>query len=306
MKRETYRHPKTYDLAARLQVDRPAALGRLELLWDYTGDVAPQGDIGKWPNAAIAAACDWSGNPDQFVEALVDAGWLDKVDEYRLVVHDWPDHCQEWVRKKLKRSRLAFLVYYAERKTDAGETPAGEDGADASEVATVSRQYPDRGETAAGPCLDVFRPIPSNPNPSEPNPSHGFGSDGVGVTPKTAPVAWDEPCRMASALCRELGQLPDGPSIATYSGGVRCLKAETPEDRAFILRLCVRIHQGVIPAKWLADATKSTLKAKPREPWTYLIRCIENMAAKAKPRIDLAKTLDAIAVPDHLLQPRPP
>ena len=95
MKRETLRHPKTFALMHLLGCSRPEALGYLTILWDYTGDIAIQGDIGKWPNAVIAQACDWNGDPDEFVGSLIESGWLDEVDSpARLIIHDWPAHCE--------------------------------------------------------------------------------------------------------------------------------------------------------------------------------------------------------------------
>jgi hypothetical protein len=145
MKREAYRHPKLFDLAAKLGISRAAAIGHLELLWDWTGDVAPQGDIGKWPDTAIAGAADWTGDPSSFVDALVSARWLDRSNDFRLVIHDWPDHCQEWIRKKLFRSKSGFCPHYGQTNN--------------ADSAPVSRQ-----------CLDsvaTFAP-PSNPSLSNP------------------------------------------------------------------------------------------------------------------------------------------
>ena len=51
-------HPKTLDLAARLNVELPTVIGHLELLWAFTGKKASQGGIGKWPDGAIARARD--------------------------------------------------------------------------------------------------------------------------------------------------------------------------------------------------------------------------------------------------------
>jgi hypothetical protein len=137
MKRETIRHPKTYELAARLGCDRPAALGYLTLLWDFCGEVAPAGDIGKWGDSAIAKACDWNGEPSAFVCALVESRWLDSVQTpSRLIVHDWSQHCEAWVKKKLARARLTF----------------------------VSGQCPDSVRTTD----TLSYPIQSNPNPSNP------------------------------------------------------------------------------------------------------------------------------------------
>jgi hypothetical protein len=112
VKRETIRHPKTYDLAARLSCSRANALGYLTLLWDFTGEQAPQGDVGKWGDGAIARACDFEGDAELFVKALVDAKWVDRSDKHRLVIHDWPDHCEDWVRKKLARMKQRFLDCY--------------------------------------------------------------------------------------------------------------------------------------------------------------------------------------------------
>lgn len=139
MKRETLRHPKLYELAACLGCDRPTALGYLALLWDYTGEVAPQGDIGKWTDGAIAMACDWSGEPAHFIDALVLNRWLDRSEPHRLMIHDWPDHCEQWVKKKLDRAEQQFLAEYS--------------------------PCPDGGRTLAA----LSNPIQSEPIQSEPN-----------------------------------------------------------------------------------------------------------------------------------------
>ncbi len=122
MKRETLRHPKTLDLAARLGVDRPTALGILTLLWDFTAEIAIQGDVGKWPNGAIARACDYMGDHDAFIRNLIDARWLDEHPEHRLIIHDWPDHCERWVKAKLKALELNFLSCYGSIGKSTGPT----------------------------------------------------------------------------------------------------------------------------------------------------------------------------------------
>lgn len=108
MKRETPRHPKTYDLMARLQCARPTALGYLELLWHFTAEVSIDGSVGRWPDGAIARACDWNEEPSDFVNALVAAGWLDRDPTHRLLVHDWEEHCQRWVKLKLTKLGQEF------------------------------------------------------------------------------------------------------------------------------------------------------------------------------------------------------
>lgn len=108
MKLDALDHPKTHALTALLDISRPTAIGHLELLWAFTGKNAPQGNIGKWPDGAIARACDWIGPPDQFINALVEARFLDRDDVSRVSVHDWHEHAPGWVRAKLNGLKLDF------------------------------------------------------------------------------------------------------------------------------------------------------------------------------------------------------
>ena len=102
MKLDALDHPKLYDLAARLGVPRPTAIGHLELLWAFTARYASEGDVGRHPVGAIARACDWMGEPQAFVDALVAAGWLDAGEV--LTIHDWHDHRPRWVASKVVRA----------------------------------------------------------------------------------------------------------------------------------------------------------------------------------------------------------
>lgn len=94
-----------HDLSERIAMPLFAAVGILEAIWHYSGDFAPRGDVGRASNAAISRAIDWRKKPELLVDSLVDAKWLDRSEEHRLIVHDWPDHAQEWVKKKLMRSK---------------------------------------------------------------------------------------------------------------------------------------------------------------------------------------------------------
>lgn len=109
MKRGCIEHPKVFDLCERLRIRRPMAVGYLEMLWHFTAKYAPQGDIGKYSDTRIEAALDWSGRPGKLVEALTAARWLDRHSECRLVIHDWHEHADDSVRKRLSRGGLQFL-----------------------------------------------------------------------------------------------------------------------------------------------------------------------------------------------------
>ena len=203
MKRETLRHPKIYDFASRLDVSRSDALGKLILLWDYTGEVALQGDIGKWPNGAIARACDWEGDPDKFIGSLIDSGWLDEDDGHRLLIHDWPDHCETWVRKKLERAKLDFCPVYDRVPgltvhNSTGVPPARHRSATGVQDDDTGPPTDDNGV----PSDRLSEPNPTEPNQSEPNrtevapPSNDSEANG---TANQSPVVFMYPTNGAPA-----------------------------------------------------------------------------------------------------------
>jgi hypothetical protein len=125
LKLDALDHPKTHDFVSRLHISRPTAIGHLELLWAFTGKNAPQGDLGKWPDGAIASACEWAGDPSVFIAALVDARFLDRDSAHRLRVHDWHEHAPGWVRAKLKGMRKEFVIPSTtkKRRTPRGSAP---------------------------------------------------------------------------------------------------------------------------------------------------------------------------------------
>jgi hypothetical protein len=141
MKRPTLKHPKTYALMRALKINRREALGLLTLLWDWTGEYAPDGNIGRYPDTIIATACDWPAKDSRrLIAALVNTGWVDRArpqkrvkarescaeprqngaessrngaessrnvtetcQDPRLLIHDWFHHCEQWAKKRLHR-----------------------------------------------------------------------------------------------------------------------------------------------------------------------------------------------------------
>ena len=97
---------KFLKLQRRLGESKRGVVGLLDLLWLATAKNCPSGNIGQFDNEEIAIMLDWGGDPDALVDALVDCKWVDRCDEYRLVVHDWLDHCPMYVRGNLEKKRL--------------------------------------------------------------------------------------------------------------------------------------------------------------------------------------------------------
>jgi hypothetical protein len=144
-------HPKTFDFAARLQVSRPTAIGHLELLWAFTGKQSSQGNVGKWPDGAIARACDWMGDPNTFISALIESGFLDRDDGFRLTVHDWSHHAPGWVRAKLKKLGLSFVGSSEATSEGSSDEDADDDQEGSSEPSILVKGSEEKGSVRAPP-----------------------------------------------------------------------------------------------------------------------------------------------------------
>ena len=144
MKRGTPRHPKTLALAKAANISVPTAVGYLELLWHFTAEYAPQGDIGRYDVKYIEASILWKGPHGKLIEAMRRVGWIDPppsgewsdltrsnsgvTTEEVLTIHDWADHCDEATRKRLQRAHLSFV--------EVGEKVTGQRRLSRARVAT--------------------------------------------------------------------------------------------------------------------------------------------------------------------------
>ena len=110
---EMARHPKTRRVAVRLGISKAAVIGHLHLLWWWTLDFAPDGDLSGFDAEEVAAVAEWEGDAEQFLQALLDTGWLDEGRR----VHNWGDYAgrlvtaREGIRERQRRCR--------EKKRDA-------------------------------------------------------------------------------------------------------------------------------------------------------------------------------------------
>lgn len=148
-----------------LQVPLYEAVGVLETLWIITVINARQGDIGRLTDEEVAMEIGWTKTgPTEFVEALVRTGWIDRDGDvwapgegWRLIVHDWPDHCPNWVKGNLRSRDLPFVAIgggYSPVPKAKGKEP----GAKASGTkphATKPNQTKPVSETPTGSHLQV-------------------------------------------------------------------------------------------------------------------------------------------------------
>lgn len=109
MKKETVNLLKFKKLQAMAGLSLWEATGVLQALWMFAARETPQGDIGRFSNEDIAYGIEFPlERIDRVVEVLVATRWLDASEAHRLVVHDWPDHCEDAVKMRLVRAGLPF------------------------------------------------------------------------------------------------------------------------------------------------------------------------------------------------------
>jgi len=146
-------HPKVKQLRRRLG---DAAAFSLVCLWGYTAEQGPDGSIRNDPEF-IATAAEWSGDPEAFVNALIECGLLDRKGR-SLLVHNWAIR-NPFAASFEKRStqareanRIRWEREHQERMRQPSEPESGSDT-----VGTIS-------DSGSAP------PLPSS-SPPIPNPS---------------------------------------------------------------------------------------------------------------------------------------
>jgi len=87
-------------LCTLLNIDDLRAVGLLHFLWWWALDNAPDGDLGGLTDKELALACHWKGKPTPLVEALCQAGWLDKDGDY-ISLHNWQDYAGKLVANRI-------------------------------------------------------------------------------------------------------------------------------------------------------------------------------------------------------------
>lgn len=106
-KRGTLNHPKTLDLADRLEIMPCHALGILESLWSWAAEYRPTGDLTGITARQLARGLGFTGDPNNLLAGLCACEWVDEASG-RLLVHDWSQHAENQVHTKLARARQSF------------------------------------------------------------------------------------------------------------------------------------------------------------------------------------------------------
>ncbi|GMW02633.1 MAG: hypothetical protein AMXMBFR84_37690 [Candidatus Hydrogenedentota bacterium] len=191
MKRGTFNHPKTGHLARLLGVCRAAAGGYLEAMWHWTAEFTPAGDIGRYRDSEIAEGAFWP--PDQaseIIAAMIESRWLDACETHRIIVHDWPEHCEDTVHSRLTRSGQTFANGEQPKKTKLSQRERHQVDRCRRKTAAVVRTTAENGEKkppAVAVAVAVAGPLPPPMPEPLPEPEADARANAANVSAFPAP-----------------------------------------------------------------------------------------------------------------------
>lgn len=153
------KHRKTIRAAGRLSVDRATLIGHLHILWWWGLDnVGVDGCLGDMDPFEIATAAEWTGDAQLFVDALVDAGFLDwEGDGYYL--HDWYDYAGKLIERREQERERSRQRRAARRQMIDGQNHANKE-TNNDHKSTDGRPMDDRRSTAQQP-LAQYSTVPN-------------------------------------------------------------------------------------------------------------------------------------------------
>ena len=138
-------------LQRQLGTSKSSTVGHLELLWLEACANCPEGDVGRFSNEEIAIMVDWAGDPDLLVESAVNSGWLDSCEVHRLLIHDWHEHCPNFVKGFMAKHGRQFARQSTRQST---RQPAKQ----------PTRQDAKQGALHAATKPNLAKPIPNQTN----------------------------------------------------------------------------------------------------------------------------------------------
>jgi len=158
-------HPKRLRLRQTLG---PEGCEALLDLWLFAGVNRPDGRLDAMRHLDIAREAGWTGDPDAFVDVLLNLGLLERDAAGELRIHDWTDH-------------NAFAANAAARAAAARKANAVR-----WSCPIRSRSDLDPNRTQAGPKADH---PPSNPNPNLEEKIPPMAPPQGGTAPEKGPEA---------------------------------------------------------------------------------------------------------------------
>lgn len=227
MKRGTIDHPKTHHLAHLLNVPHLYAVGFLEAFFHWACKYAADGELTKFHPIVISRALGHAGDGEDLLDALESAGWIDRLEDDRLLIHDWAEHCEESVHKALQRSGARFAdgsAPFARRgAAESREAPgkgAPKKSRKRADDAPSSREQSDNGATPSRQRR-ACHSLGPGPMPLPQDPEESVSGLGL-VGPREGPSPRPQPTEGRIDASRNALEPPDGFDPADWRRACHC------------------------------------------------------------------------------------
>lgn len=167
----------------------PGSTDYLLNLWLSTAMNHPDGVLGGMDEGDVALEAHWDGDANTFVQAMLDAGFLDKTDN-GYALHDWREH-QGFVihaHERQEKARKAADARWHKKNAATCNADGNASNQSQNAVSNAQEQTGNAGGNASSVLSNAPSPIPSpspipnpvpNPIPS-PNPSLSTGHEREG------------------------------------------------------------------------------------------------------------------------------
>ncbi len=193
---ELGRHPKALKLTRLLKAEQPgtalpAVVGYLHFLWWWAMDFAQDGSLARYDAYEIAEAAQWNGDAQAFLDALIEAGFIDRKGD-DLTLHDWDEYAGKLLERRAKdRERKRTAAEEAKRERG---TPNNSDG-----------KPTERGRTPSLPNLTQpnqhNQTKPNQHNPTLPNQTKPSAASAESLE-QTFAAFWNEyPRKVGKTKC---------------------------------------------------------------------------------------------------------
>lgn len=150
MKHKTVTLVKFKSLSRRLGQPMCFTAGVLECLWQFCLIHAKDGCLSKYTADDLACWMEWPGDPDELIDSLVASRWLDRSDTGDLSIHDWSEHCPNWVKalsgqpSLRRRDRLGRFGGDGQMESAASDSVGPQSQLSPNSVGDINRPIPDQ------------------------------------------------------------------------------------------------------------------------------------------------------------------
>jgi hypothetical protein len=165
-------HFKTRKVADMLGILPVYVGGHLQALWSWSLKHRPDGDLTRLDAQDIAWAAQWPGDPQPFLDALLNQQFLEQTSDGRLFIHDWLEYSGQYQQAR-EATRQRVAAWRERKRAERESRPSASlkaeresrPSASLKPETPVSDTPPEKLEVSTGPTEPVVMGTPTTTLP---------------------------------------------------------------------------------------------------------------------------------------------